>query len=195
MVEVRAAVLGGRAGQQTLGRLPDDQRATGGRENRHQANVALRVADFIPGNPHTVAGPKLRGAEVAGELLGSKGVLAVGCLAAGILPGVVVSIDDELPFHGDGMIRGIVEVNPSAKAAGGLAAWLGHHGRRPNDRHFHRIAKLAVLHLRRFRAEPAFRPVGTEGLATGQGRDGQGRKNGGKSKLHGVGPLGPEGAT
>lgn len=132
MFELCRRVFCRRPGQQILRRLADHELATRRRKNRHQADFDLLSSDLIPRYPDAITGTELRFAEVLGELLGCKGIFAVGSLTFGAMLTIVIAIDDQLSLDRHGFIRGIVEVDSPAKPARRLLAGRIEHRRRPD---------------------------------------------------------------
>jgi hypothetical protein len=105
--------------RQQIARLFADNHLTfGGGEDGHQADFQLRPTDAIPRNPDAVGSTEFGGAEMAAELCAREHKLAIRLTATiGLLSRVVVAIDNQLPFDGDGLILLVVKVQATAEAS------------------------------------------------------------------------------
>jgi hypothetical protein len=174
MFDLGGCVLGRGTGKQIARGLPHHQLAAGGGEDRHQADIDLGSADFVPRNPHAVARAQIRWTEMLRELFGREGVLAVGRLGVGCHPlserlAVVVAIHHQLAFHGHCLVVSIVEVDPPAESPSGFFPSCIKHGGRPHGRQADRFGVTALGHLRRLFAHPALGPIRRlHGLATAE---------------------------
>lgn len=121
-----------------------------GREDRQQADLELRAADGIPGNPDAVRSAKFRRAEMRSQLLRCKDEFAIGFAAVGTLRGIIKAIDRELPFDGNGLIFRVVKVeSPTIPAGRGFARHVVHRWRPERDHARRRlIVGLLILGIR-----------------------------------------------
>jgi hypothetical protein len=156
-LKLQRRVQSRRSGQQIPRRLSDHKLAARRGEDRHQADLDLLAADFIPWDPDAIARPQVRGAIVRGEVLGREGILAIRRLVFGALLRVVVAVHDELPLDRHRPVLTVIEINPAAETAGRLLARRVQHRRRPHHRHPRRPRILAFGDLRLL-FHPALRP-------------------------------------
>jgi len=145
----------------------------GGREYRNEAQLDLRLADLVPGNPDAVRRAELGRAVMFRELLWCVRELALRNVAISIGLAVVVSIDDQLPLDRNGLVFGVIEVDSPAQAARRLLPCLIQNRGTPDHRHFHGGGIFALLQLGIWRAPPELRPVNLGRLAAGCDQRGQ----------------------
>lgn len=126
----------------------DNHLTRAGCEHRHQADFELLPTHCIPGNPDAVRSAEFGRAEVRAELRGGENEFAIG-LPIRLLQRIVVAIDDQLPFDGNGLIFLIVKVEPPTEAAGWrFAGGVVHRGRPERDHARRDLERLFLLRLR-----------------------------------------------
>lgn len=169
------------AGQHVQGLLAHDDLSRGRREHRQQTDVFLISARLIPGNPDAVGSAQCGCRVVFGELFRGEGELAVGLPVLGRHRfRVVIGVHDELAFHGNRLVFGVVEIEPASKTADRRLSHLSEHIGGPDGRHASGRFVLAFFHLGRPRHFG--KPIGIDCLASAQEQDGQ--EAGNRQSLH-----------
>jgi hypothetical protein len=120
------------AGKQVHGLLPHYDVAAGRREDGLQTDTGSFATDAVPGYPNAVGRSQVGFTIVLRELSGRKRVLAVGSLPEFILIRVVIGVDDQLPFHGYGLVLLVIEIQPPAETSHRSVAGHCEHIRRPD---------------------------------------------------------------
>jgi hypothetical protein len=116
-------------------------------EDGQQADLFLLASQPIPRDPNTVRRAQIGRAVVLGEFLGGEYVPAVRRVAGCVhwLFGVVIRINDKLPFDGNGLIAFVVEVEPPSEPSCGRFTRFRVDGVRPDGNHPLRLLILAFL--------------------------------------------------
>lgn len=156
------------AGEQRARLLAHHHLAVRRAKDRQQADLELRPADAVPGNPDAVRSADFRGAVMCRQLLRREDKLSIG-LAIFPHDGVVEAIDDELPFDRHGLIFLVVEIQPAAEAAHARLARHVVHRRRP-QRDNPRRRLIEILFLLLGIGIPEFLPALADRPALGLGR-------------------------
>lgn len=103
---------------------------------------------------------------MAGELLGSEGVLAVGRFPLRLFCRIVIGVDDQLPFDLHRLIGLVVKVQAPAEASRGGQAGTNQDVGGPDGGHPNRCVVLAFDELLLLVPRSLGHPVGVDSLAT-----------------------------
>jgi hypothetical protein len=133
-----------RSGQDGVDGMGDQFGSVGADKPRNQRDLAVRAADFLPGDPYAVRGPDARLAVMRRQLIGCDDVFTVRDFTAGgvgIGVGVVPGVDDNraIDFHRS-LLAVPIKDDPASKAAhsrmiGPREHGVGPHGNQPRGRH------------------------------------------------------------
>ena len=172
--------------------LTQNHLSTASREDRQQADFELRTTDGIPGNPNAVRRAEFGRAEVRTQLFAGEDKLSIRLTAIDFLIGVVVSIDDELPFNGNRFVFVIIEVESPAEASRVGLARAVVHGRRPKRHHARGGLELRLhfLGIRIPKLVPTLAdgPILGKGLTTRCGQQQYEKRQAAKAEVHGTHP-------
>ena len=147
--------------------FPHDDFSARSRENWDETDALLFSADRVPWQPDTVRGAQIGLTVVLRELLRSEREFALWLPRLVWVVRFIVSVNDQLPFHGDGLVFVVVEVDSPAESACRWFFGLGQNVRRPDRDHVGRSFVFAGLQAPCWRPGEHFFPVGRHRRTTG----------------------------